>query len=180
MGANTSIAWATHTFNPWIGCTRVSPGCVNCYAETQDARGLYGGTKHWGPGKPRHLTSEAYMRQPFAWNEEQRQHERVHLERGTMPVSRPRVFCLSMGDICDPDAPPHRRVPFGVKATELLKVKAGADGNVSLGGFQHQVNAAGNRITNAPVCAGWLKAKLREKGRSTPGGLPASQGSGDS
>lgn len=108
MGANTSIAWATHTFNPWIGCTRVSSGCVNCYAETQDARGIYGGTKHWGPGKPRHLTSESYMSQPFAWNDEQRRHEHVHFSRGTMPEARPRVFCLSMGDICDPDAPPQR------------------------------------------------------------------------
>lgn len=70
----------------------------------------------------------------------------------------------------------HRRVPFGVKATELLKAKADADGNVSLGGFQHQVNAAGNRITNAPVCAGWLKAKLREKGTQPRVGCPPAQG----
>ena len=33
MGEVTGIAWTDHTFNPWIGCTRVSEGCRNCYAE---------------------------------------------------------------------------------------------------------------------------------------------------
>lgn len=27
MGAKTGIEWTDHTFNPWIGCTKVSPGC---------------------------------------------------------------------------------------------------------------------------------------------------------
>jgi len=31
---NTKIEWCDHTFNPWIGCVKVSPGCTNCYAET--------------------------------------------------------------------------------------------------------------------------------------------------
>ncbi len=34
MGESTAIAWTDHTFNPWWGCTRVSPGCEHCYAET--------------------------------------------------------------------------------------------------------------------------------------------------
>lgn len=38
MGKDTKIQWATHTFNPWRGCTKVSPGCVNCYAETLSKR----------------------------------------------------------------------------------------------------------------------------------------------
>lgn len=38
MGENSSIEWTHHTFNPWIGCTKVSPGCANCYAEAQDHR----------------------------------------------------------------------------------------------------------------------------------------------
>lgn len=33
MGAKTEIAWTTSTWNPITGCTRVSPGCVHCYAE---------------------------------------------------------------------------------------------------------------------------------------------------
>jgi protein gp37 len=33
MGANTGIEWADATWNPIIGCSRVSEGCRNCYAE---------------------------------------------------------------------------------------------------------------------------------------------------
>lgn len=38
MGENSSIQWTHHTFNPWVGCQRVSPGCTNCYAEAYDRR----------------------------------------------------------------------------------------------------------------------------------------------
>ena len=33
MAENTKIEWCDHTFNPFIGCTKVSPACDNCYAE---------------------------------------------------------------------------------------------------------------------------------------------------
>ena len=33
MVENTKIEWARHTFNPWIGCQKVGPGCDFCYAE---------------------------------------------------------------------------------------------------------------------------------------------------
>jgi protein gp37 len=29
----SKIEWTDHTFNPWIGCQHVSPGCDHCYAE---------------------------------------------------------------------------------------------------------------------------------------------------
>lgn len=45
---DSGIQWTTHTFNPWVGCQRVSPGCENCYAETRDKRFHAG--QHWGPG----------------------------------------------------------------------------------------------------------------------------------
>lgn len=32
------IAWCDHTWNPTRGCSRVSQGCVNCYAEKQALR----------------------------------------------------------------------------------------------------------------------------------------------
>ena len=32
---NSKIEWTDHTFNPWIGCQHVSPGCDHCYAETK-------------------------------------------------------------------------------------------------------------------------------------------------
>ena len=34
MSANKKIEWAHHTFNPWVGCTKVSPACDHCYAES--------------------------------------------------------------------------------------------------------------------------------------------------
>lgn len=38
MAKNSSIEWTHHTFNPWIGCQKVSPACDNCYAEAWDKR----------------------------------------------------------------------------------------------------------------------------------------------
>ena len=34
MGKDSKISWTTDTWNPWIGCHKVSPGCKHCYAET--------------------------------------------------------------------------------------------------------------------------------------------------
>ena len=42
MSALTSIEWTDRTWNPVRGCTRVSEGCRNCYAERQAARNLKG------------------------------------------------------------------------------------------------------------------------------------------
>jgi protein gp37 len=91
MGENSKIEWCDHSWNPWIGCSKVSPGCANCYAEAFDHR--FGGG-HWGPGAPRRRTSEANWRKPLAWN-------RKAAELGT----RPRVFCASLADVFDPEVP---------------------------------------------------------------------------
>src|SRR3990167_7636339 len=34
MAIKSSIEWTESTWNPVTGCTKVSPGCKNCYAET--------------------------------------------------------------------------------------------------------------------------------------------------
>src|SRR3990167_9533069 len=34
MARDSKISWTDSTWNPWIGCHKVSPGCKNCYAET--------------------------------------------------------------------------------------------------------------------------------------------------
>lgn len=31
MGSETEISWASHTWNPWQGCSKVSPACKHCY-----------------------------------------------------------------------------------------------------------------------------------------------------
>lgn len=38
MGKETSIQWCTATWNPWMGCRRVSPGCAYCYADRDMTR----------------------------------------------------------------------------------------------------------------------------------------------
>lgn len=86
MGENSKIEWTDNTFNPWIGCTKVSPGCAECYAETlMDKR--YGRVK-WGPQGTRERTSESNWKQPLKW---QRQAEREG--------RRFRVFCASLADV---------------------------------------------------------------------------------
>lgn len=89
---NTKIEWADHTFNPWVGCAKVSPGCAHCYAETLMDHRL--GKARWGKGQPRVRTSEANWKQPVKWNKET---ERT----GT----RPRVFCASLSDWLDDEVP---------------------------------------------------------------------------
>jgi len=96
MGANSGIQWTHHTFNPWIGCTKVSPGCDHCYAEAYANR--YG-TAEWGIGQPRHLTSESNWNQPLKWN-------RIAEKNGI----RFRVFCASLADVFDNEVPEEWRV----------------------------------------------------------------------
>jgi protein gp37 len=88
MGAETKIEWADHTFNPWIGCTKVSPACDNCYAEAlMDTR--YGRAR-WGAGEDRVRTAASNWKQPRKWN-------RNAVAAGT----RPFVFCASLADVFD-------------------------------------------------------------------------------
>lgn len=94
----TKINWATSTFNPWQGCTKVSAGCDHCYAERLDARNLYGEETHWGAGVARRLFSETNWQKPLAW-------DRKASREGT----RPRVFCASVADWADKEAPVGQR-----------------------------------------------------------------------
>ena len=38
MGDTTGIEWTEHTWNPWHGCTKVSPGCKFCYMYAEKNR----------------------------------------------------------------------------------------------------------------------------------------------
>ena len=91
MSANSKIEWCDHTFNPWIGCTRVSPGCDNCYAEAQDKFRRW---TLWGWGGPRRRTSASTWAMPSRWNA---QAEAFHAQHGR----RQRVFCASLADVFD-------------------------------------------------------------------------------
>lgn len=96
MGEVTAISWCDHTFNPWIGCTKVSPACDGCYAEAlMDKR--YGRVEWGAPGKgvgTRVRTSKGNWHQPIRWNKKA-------AEAGT----RPFVFCSSLADVFDNQVP---------------------------------------------------------------------------
>jgi len=95
MGEVTGISWTDHTFNPWWGCTKVSPGCDNCYAESFDKR--VGGA-HWGKGQPRREFGDKHWNEPLKWNKQAEKEGRKHL-----------VFCASMADVMDDEAPESAR-----------------------------------------------------------------------
>jgi protein gp37 len=93
MGENSRIEWTDHTFNPWFGCQKVSPGCDHCYAEAMmDHR--YGKVQ-WGPHGERKRTSAANWKKPLQW---------ARAARAT--GKRPRVFCASLADVFDNQVPP--------------------------------------------------------------------------
>ena len=100
MGQNSTIGWCDHTFNPWIGCSKVSDGCKNCYAESQTyprvskERGL----PLWGKDASRHRTSVDNWDGVLRWNRKAK-NEREDAEQDGRPHQRPRVFCASLADI---------------------------------------------------------------------------------
>lgn len=85
MGETTKIAWTDHTFNPWWGCQRVSPGCEHCYAETFAKRV---GLKVWGPQSERRFFGDKHWAEPLKWN-----------RKAAAEGRRARVFCASMADV---------------------------------------------------------------------------------
>ncbi len=120
MAENSKIEWTTHTFNPWRGCSKISAGCANCYAETLSGRNP-GTLGVWGPNGTRVVASEAMWREPLKWNRDAEKigdwfcpscdaylsNSRVTFEEncdtcGTaveFHKARPRVFCASLGDV---------------------------------------------------------------------------------
>jgi protein gp37 len=103
MSADTKIEWCDATFNPWEGCTKVSPGCAHCYAENRNARWNGGTSLNWGPGAPRRRTSAANWKLPIKWNTHA---SRVQLSQSTYTTPhRPRVFCASLADWLDEAVP---------------------------------------------------------------------------
>ena len=93
---SSKILWCNETWNPVRGCSRVSAGCENCYAELMAARfsgpGLWGeGLAKFVHGKP-HWTGkiklvEERLEQPLRWKKPRR------------------IFVNSVSDLFHPDVP---------------------------------------------------------------------------
>ncbi len=86
MGINSSIEWTESTWNPLTGCTKISPGCNNCYAERM-ARRLQ------AMGQPNYVNGfkltvhENTLEAPLCWKKPQR------------------IFVNSMSDLFHEDVP---------------------------------------------------------------------------
>jgi len=84
---STKIAWTNESWNPITGCTKISPGCKNCYAEYM-ARRLAG--RHGYPKAPHHFDVTLHsnrLEQPLRWR-------------------KPRmIFVCSMSDLFHEDVP---------------------------------------------------------------------------
>lgn len=124
MAENTNISWCDRTMNFWIGCTKVSPACTNCYAavDTFARRERSHGNELWGPHANRHRTSAELWKKPYTWNKNHQWLEckdcgwRGHVSKmdfstgaflcpqceglRTQPA-RQRVFVSSLSDICE-------------------------------------------------------------------------------
>ena len=84
----TKISWASTTWNPVHGCSKVSDGCLNCYAETLSLR--YGWTKKEWTGenaKDNVMLKPHKLREPYTYKKPSR------------------VFVNSMSDLWHPQVP---------------------------------------------------------------------------
>lgn len=93
MSENTKIEWCDHTFNPWVGCTKISPACDHCYAEGWAKRS---GSVEWGGDRRR--TTPANWRKPMQWQAKSAEFMAQH-------GRRQRVFCASLADVFDNQVP---------------------------------------------------------------------------
>ena len=83
----SKIPWTQETFNPVVGCSKVSPGCKNCYAEPIAKRFW----KKWGLlPPPHHFGVKWYperLDKPLHWKKPRK------------------IFVCSMGDLFHPSVP---------------------------------------------------------------------------
>ncbi len=128
MGKNSKIAWTNHTFNPWIGCTKVSPGCANCYAERQNNHRKW--VTSWNGVRRR--TTAANWKNPVLWDKEaEKSGERTF------------VFCASLADVFDKEVPGEWRIDLFdlIKRTPNLTwlILTKREQDMHLGGYSDNV-----------------------------------------
>lgn len=121
MSERTAISWCDATFNPWWGCQKVSPACDHCYAE-RDSKRFAAGKVLWGVESERRTFADKHWEAPGKWAKREwfqcdecgargrdraEGYQRVCKTCGSACIkpARQRVFCASMGDWLDLDAP---------------------------------------------------------------------------
>lgn len=181
MADATKIDWCDSTFNPWIGCTRVSPACDDCYAARSTparTRGI-----DWGAGQPRQRTGADNWAKPLKWNRTAFFACPTCGWRGDKPASfqcestddpvcpkcnglvmegRRRIFCASLSDWLDNEVP----IEWLVDLLDLIRRTPNLDWlllSKRIGNWQ-------SRIAEA---AEWKKQESLERLRS---GIPCELG----
>lgn len=61
MSENSAIQWTNHTWNPWHGCVKVSPGCKYCY--------MFRDKERYGQDPTNVLRSKTKFKEPLTWND---------------------------------------------------------------------------------------------------------------
>lgn len=87
MGSKSKIEWCDATWNPMTGCTKVSAGCKNCYAERMVGRGEVGRVIHGSNDFGKVALHPDRLDHPLHWRKPRR------------------VFVCSMGDLFHQDVP---------------------------------------------------------------------------
>ncbi|WP_116128469.1 DUF5131 family protein [Lewinella sp. IMCC34183] len=65
--AQSTIEWTEHTWNPTTGCSKVSSGCKNCYAEIMTRRLKAMGVSKYAEGFKTVSTHEETLSEPYTW-----------------------------------------------------------------------------------------------------------------
>lgn len=126
MAETTKIEWCDHTFNHVRGCTKVSEGCQNCYAEKGSKRNpkVLG---VWGPNGSRVVAAESYWKEPLKWDRE-----------AAAAGERRRVFCASLADVFEDWQGPIRDTR-GLIGHVFLN-----DGSIGFGPDMHEYHKGSN------------------------------------
>lgn len=98
MATKSSIEWTDATWNPTTGCSKISPGCKNCYAERMSKRLMAMGVEKYAKGFEISLHEEV-LEIPLTWKKPQT------------------IFVNSMSDLFHEDIP----TDFVFKAFDVMR-----------------------------------------------------------
>jgi protein gp37 len=104
----SAISWCDAAFAPWFGCSKVSPACDHCYAESWTRRYR---KAEWGARAERVRSAASTWQRPRAWN------------RKAVRLGQPlHVFCSELSDVFDNKAPAEWRADLWqlVRETQSL------------------------------------------------------------
>lgn len=90
MATESKVEYCHHSHSPWFGCTKKSPGCLQCFAERW---GIKFGRAKWGAGQPRILPAPKTREKPRYWN-----------RAAQLAGERRRVLCGELCDVFDAEA----------------------------------------------------------------------------